>query len=371
MAQGSGTVLTRGEGSLAEKEPEGHYHLRLRRGGIMGKTVVGIASALGLMFGFAIKGLTAPGYDQGRQELEWVMERLIEWLPGAWDSFPQVWYERNVREPSQGEEHDYWHRTFVRIDAPQVGEVVFYGQINVGGRDGPMMPGSQVLYHAVIDERLGAVNIFGQGPLDPNSYEDLHLRPELWGKVQQRDPGAINCDWLWRRDGNQIFGVLQGNTKDKQSAGPGTCSFISKRTDAPFAADAEWVLTPEQLWLYDNNWSAGFLFLGREDQTHIKLYRARDYTCQIKDASGNRQVDAYDRGYEMSAEGTDGSQLNVTLLRAEYPGSGGVGLQDQLRLLLTDPAADGTLATADALPLAKRIRLEARGVNVVCQIGDD
>ena len=136
----------------------------------MGKTIVGIASALGLMFGFAIKGLTAPGYDQGRQELEWVMERLIEWLPGAWDSFPQVWYERNVREPSQGEEHDYWHRTFVRIDAPQVGEVVFYGQINVGGRDGPMMPGSQVLYHAVIDERLGAVNIFGQGPLDPNSY---------------------------------------------------------------------------------------------------------------------------------------------------------------------------------------------------------
>ena len=52
----------------------------------MGKTVIGIASALGLMFGFAIKGLTAPGYDQGRQELEWVIERLIQWLPGAWGS---------------------------------------------------------------------------------------------------------------------------------------------------------------------------------------------------------------------------------------------------------------------------------------------
>jgi hypothetical protein len=334
----------------------------------MRKTIVGIVTALGLMFGLAVNGLTAPGYDQGRQELEWVMERLTEWLPGAWDSYPQVWYERNVRKPSEGEAHEYWHRTFARIDAPQVGEVVFYGQINVGGRDGPMMPGSQVLYHAVIDKRLGAVNIFGQGPLDPNRFEDLHLRPELWSEVQQRDPAAINCDWLWRRDGSQIFGVLQGNTQDKQSFGPGTCAFISKRTDAPFRADAEWVLTPEQLWLYDNNWSGGFLFLGREDKTHIKLYRVSDYRCQIRDANGSRQVDAYDRGYTTSAEGADGSLLNVTLLRAEYPGPGGVGLQDRLRLLVADSTQPGALATADALPLAKQIQLDARGIKVVCEI---
>ena len=326
-----------------------------------------IVAAAWLTLGLTVSGVAAPGYDQGRQELEWVMQRLIQWFPGSWNSFPQVWYERNVRAPSEGEAHEYWHRTFARIDAPQVGDVVFYGQINVGGPEGAIMAGSQVLYKAVIDEELGAVNIFGQGPLDPQRFEDLHLRPELWAEVQMRDPDSLNCDWLWRRDGNQIFGVLQGNTPEKQTAGPGTCSFISKRTDAPFRADAEWVLTAEQLWLYDNNWSGGFLFLGREDQTHIRLYRAQDYSCNIEDATGQRRVDAYDRGFNTTVRDADGAELQVMLLRAEYPGEGGVGLQDRLRLMLEDPNVKASpLATADAMPLSPRIDLQARGIRVTC-----
>ena len=152
---------------------------------------------------WSLSAQSAPGYDQGRADLEWVMEYLIEHFPGTWDSYPQVWFERNVRMPTQEGEHEHWHRTFARIDAPQIGEVVFYGQINVGGRDGPIIGGSQVLYHAVIDEDLGAVNIFGQGPANPEQFENLQDRPELWSEVQWRERDALNCDWIWRRDGDQ------------------------------------------------------------------------------------------------------------------------------------------------------------------------
>ena len=38
------------------------------------------------------------------------------------------------------------------IEAPQIGPHVFYGQINIAGRDGPLYARSQVIYVASIDE---------------------------------------------------------------------------------------------------------------------------------------------------------------------------------------------------------------------------
>lgn len=332
------------------------------------RSVAVLAAAVTL--GLPAAAAAGPGYEQTRPELEQVMEDLIAWLPGAWDSAPQIHYERTVHMPAGGE-HERWHRTFARIDAPQVGEVVFYGQINADGRDGPIIAGSQVLYKAVIDEKLGAVNIFGQGPADPEKYENLHDRPELWGEVRMRDPGALNCDFIWRRDGNQLFGVLQGNTLEKQQYGPGTCAFISQRTGEEFKADAEWVLTPEQLWLYDNNWSGGMLFLGREDRTHIKLYRSRPYRCTVKDADGTRALDAHDRGYETEVTGKDGQVLKLALLRADYLAQDGYGLDDRLRLTLrAGDEKSAAVAETDAAPLAKTIKVKGGGVEASCTLQD-
>jgi hypothetical protein len=334
------------------------------------KHVFVVAVTFVLSFVCAEKNVqAAPGYDQSRQDLEWVMEYLIQYFPGVWDSAPQVWFEENIHMPSNGEGHEHWHRTFARIEAPQIGDVVFYGQINVEGRDGPIISGSQVLYHAVIDESLGAVNIFGQGPRDPENFENLHERPELWGRVEFRDRPALNCDWLWRRDGDQIFGVLQGNTPDKQTYGPGTCSFISQRTGEEFRADAEWVLTPEQLWLYDNNWSAGMLFLGREDQTHIRLHRARPYICKANAAQDTEEI-GHDRGFKMELTSGDGKDLEALLLRAEYPAADGFGSDDLLRLMLTDAESGESVAVAEAKPMSENIALAYNGITVTCDKTD-
>jgi hypothetical protein len=308
--------------------------------------------------------VAGPGYEQDRKQLESVMQDMIAWFPGVWDSYPQVYYENTIAMPKGGE-HEHWHRTFARINAPQIGEVVFYGQINAEGRDGPIIAGSQVLYKAMIDEKLGAVNIFGQGPLEPEKYENLHERPELWSQVQMREPGALNCNFIWRRDGGQLFGVLQGNTVEKQKYGPGTCAFISKRTDEEFRADAEWVLTPDQLWLYDNNWMADMLFLGREDQTHIKLYRASPYECRIQDKDGARTLKAHDRGFRGKAMTANGQARDVLLLRAEFPAA--VGVKDELRLMVTEPGQKKALASTEGKALADSISLRSDGVDIKCR----
>jgi hypothetical protein len=313
----------------------------------------------------------APSYQLTRMELESVMEDLIAWFPGEWNSTPQIEYERTVKMPEEGE-HDHWHRTFARIKAPQVGEVVFYGQINIGGRDGALVPGSQVLYKAWIDEARGVVVINGQGPSDPEKYVDLHKHPELWTQVQMRNAGAVRCDFIWRRDGEHIVGVLDGKNTETRKYGPGTCSYISDRTGKEFYADAEWVLTPEVLWLYDINTMAGRTFIGREDRTHVRLYRSRDYRCTVKDAKGSRKLDAYDRGFMADVTARDGSKLQFRLLRADYPAADKYGLDDRLRLSIRVPDDDNGVAvvSADAAPLAKRIRAEdqTRGIGVSCEL---
>lgn len=113
----------------------------------------------------------------------------------------------------------------------------------------------------------------------------LH-RPELWKQVSMRED-VINGDFIWRRDGEQIVGVLEGRTEEKRKGGPGTRTFMSN-TGKEFFADAEWVLSPDTLWLYDINLLGGQQFIGRKDRTHNRLHRARPYRCSVADEGGRR-----------------------------------------------------------------------------------
>lgn len=308
-----------------------------------------------------------PAYDLSKPELEAVLADLIAWLPGGWDSYPQIHYERRYRVPVEGE-HAHWYHVFERIDAPQIGEVVFYGQINEGGRDAPVMHRSQILYKVWIDEARGAVVINGQGPADPEKYIDLHLRPELWKEVRMRDPQAINCDFLWRRDGEQIFGVLDGKTEAGRTAGPGSCTYMVNKTDVRFVADAEWVLSPEVFWDYDINLMAGHQFVGRKDRTHIRMYRARNYDCRVRDASGERAWSAYDRGAKLAVKATDGRDLQLMLLRAHLPDAEGKGMFDRLHLMVQKPGEEAPIHDAQFEPRAGSLQANYAGIDASCTL---
>lgn len=323
-----------------------------------------LAIASGLTAGVAKAG---PAYDLSRPELEAVLADLIAWLPGGWDSYPQIHFERRYRVPAEGE-HAHWFHVFERIDAPQIGEVVFYGQINEGGRDAPVMHRSQILYKVWIDEQRGAVVINGQGPADPDKYVDLHKHPELWKEVRMRDPAAINCDFLWRRSGEQIVGVLDGKTEAGRAAGPGTCSYMVNKTDVRFVADAEWVLSPEVFWDYDINMMAGHQFVGRKDRTHIRMYRARNYDCRVRDAAGDRTWSAYDRGAKIAVKAADGRDLQLMLLRAHLPDAAGKGMFDRLHLMVQKPGEEAPIHDAQFEPRAGTVQTGYAGIEASCTL---
>jgi len=182
-----------------------------------------------------------------------------------------------------------------------------------------------------------------------------------------RDEAGIRCDFIWRRDGEQIVGVLEGKTEERRKYGPGTCSYISPRTDAEFHADAEWVLTPNELWLYDINTMGGYRFLGREDRTHIRLYKAAPYGCTVTDAGGEqRLLNGHDRGFSADVKTADARTHQLLLLRAHYPAADGYGLDDELRLMLNDPDTGTAIAQVRTAAGAGRIELAAAGAAISC-----
>jgi hypothetical protein len=324
--------------------------------------------ALGLVLGGSGSSKAAqalPSYDPSRPELESVLEDLAAWVPGEWSSFPQIHLERTVRMPAEGE-HEHWYRTFARINAPQIGTHVFYGQINVGGRDGPLLGRSQVLYVAQIDESRQAVVIRGQPIETPEVFVNLQDRPQLWPKVRLRDPSAIKCDFLWRRSGRQLVGVLDGSTQERRKYGAGTCNYPTGAGDVEFVANSEWVLSSDELWVFDVNMIAGQRFIGRRDLTHTRLYRASPYSCTVTDASGTRTLAAHDRGFTASVARASGATHQLLLLRAWRPAVDGPGLDDDLRLSLVDSPGTDSIVEARAPPRAAILELRGDDVSVTC-----
>ncbi|MDH3619912.1 MAG: hypothetical protein OER91_03415 [Gammaproteobacteria bacterium] len=225
---------------------------------------------LGLLGSLSI-GSTATATNSD-VELEQVMRDLLDWLPGEYTSAPQLELERKHGAPPDGEHYD-WYRIFARIDAPHIGEHVIYGQLHIGSKDQPIVPGTQVLYIVSVDSEHMAVEATGRRIKDPQDFEFAHEDPEKLKNIQIDPEYGGNCNFRWRLHGKQIVGKL-ADLDD--AAIDGNCSMTSKKSGLNMTWDAEWVLNPDELWIYDNGYLDGTrLFQGRADRTHIRLTKIR------------------------------------------------------------------------------------------------
>ena len=60
-----------------------------------------------------------------------------------------------------------------------VGPYVFYGQIDVAGRNSQLFGRTQVLYTASLDEGRGSALVRGQAMMDGEKFVNLQDHPEL------------------------------------------------------------------------------------------------------------------------------------------------------------------------------------------------
>jgi len=201
-------------------------------------------------------------------ELKFVMDKLLQWLPGEYNTAPQLELEEKYGAPPDGL-HPDWYRIFERVDVPHIGEHVIYGQLHIGGKDKPIVPGTQVLYIVTLDSDHMSVTVNGRRIRDPQNYEFAHLDAEKLKTIQIDPEYGGNCDFRWRLHGKQIVGKL---TQPDEAAIDGTCSMVSRKSGMAMTWDAEWVLNEDELWIFDNGYIDGeTLFQGRADLTHVRL----------------------------------------------------------------------------------------------------
>ncbi len=309
--------------------------------------------------------MTGAAATNTRPELQAVMDDLLEWLPGEYSSAAQREVERLLGAPPDGEHHD-WYRIFARVDVPHIGDDVIYGQLHIRDENQPIVPGTQVLYIITIDEERGAVNVSGRRVKDPQDYEFAHEDPEKLRTIAIDPQYGGNCDFRWRRHGAQIVGRL---AQPDEAAIDGTCTMTSKRTGLTMTWDAEWVLNPDELWIYDNGYVADEgLFQGREDRTHIRLTRVREFQCQVRLADGEEEMNValHDVGGE-AALGDSG--LALQLLRAPRPGTDG-RLHEETVLSVVRQDGGELLASQRASGRPDRLTVRTSSARATCVDGD-
>ena len=239
--------------------------------------------------------------------------------------------------------HENFYRVFAKIDAPQLGENVIYTQIHIEGKDGPIFSGQQVLFLIDIDKERQAVRIQGRRIKDPENYVDAHLHPEMWKTIAPDPKYGGNCEFLWRRHGAQIVGMLSENDKNNV-----TCTMVSKVSDTQYTWDAEWILNDHELWIYDNGYlKDGSLFSGRADRTHLRMSKTKPYECfaSYRPAKGEpvvnngfRMHDGGDR-YTWQVKGVK-EPAHIELMRGMWPSESGRNYKELLRIEMFQGNAD-------------------------------
>ena len=323
----------------------------------------------------ALALLASPaGATNSKPELMKVLEDFMAWMPGEYSSVPQVFLERNLGAPPDGE-HDLFYRVFAEIEAPHLAEHVIYTQIRRGSDDGPIVPDQQVLLLISIDEELDAVSISGRRIREPQKYLDAHLRPEVWPELQPDPNYGGNCSFNWRRHGKQLRG-LPGEF--------GQCTMVSKNTGQQMTRDAEWILSPDELWIYDNGYlEDGSLISGREDRTHLRMHKARRYECfaALRYEDGSNQVInpffMHDRGdiYTITTEESEPRGIHLEFLTSLWPSSSGRNFVNLMRLTLHtgEPGAyaeDDVIANAWATPESGRVGFGTEWASARCKLAD-
>lgn len=323
--------------------------MKTKAGWPVAVTAVMALGGVGFLAAAAVEASNTP------PELQWVHDEIARLLPGEYDAYPQIHIQRLLGAPPDGE-HEHWHRVFQRIEVPQIGETVFYGQLRVGGRDGAIMPGTQILYSLVLDEASMSVTLNGRRIADPSRFEDAHLHREMWPQLAIDPRYGGSCNFRWRLNGEQVVGRLEED---------GTCTHVSRVTGQAYTWDAEWVLTDDALWIFDNGYlEDGSMFIGRHDRVHHRLSRTRDFACQLGEGRNAEPLVIHDRGEWRDLASADGDARRLQLLRARLPRPGRAVLVEQTSLAVYD--GDTLLAETRVEGAPERIMLRHDDLTVDC-----
>jgi CpeT/CpcT family (DUF1001) len=213
---------------------------------------------------FASVGLVAWGSKGPKPEEE--LQELMQWFPGHYDNTAQVQADihQNVQPP-----HDALAIDIVAIDAPMVGDHVFYLQETAA--DDPRRVTSQrvIAFGVVKKDIVQTVWTLAE----PRRWRDGQRNPDLFKSMMTQDVNSTKgCSLRWKRDGAKFVGADEPKTCHGASGAGGGLAHVEFRAE----------LGPEEYataeLAFDN---AGHLVRGRRDEP---FYRFRKQSRDPQEA---------------------------------------------------------------------------------------
>ncbi len=296
-------------------------------------------------------------------ELDAVLRDLLDWLPGRYDSLPQLDAEARfgIRVSAR---HARQLRRFRLLEPGEAGDLALYSEVLAA--DG-LAPSRALVFSLRPDPRRGAVVLSSRTA----RLRDESAPPRSIADLELDEPSGADCEFLWRRHGEQLQGTLSNAGADSAS-----CDIVDPDTGRMLRWQAAWVLTADQLWIREHGHqlqpgeaeATAVRIRGREDRSFDRLYKARLYRCTILLTDGSRQrFDLHDRGGEATVVFGDWPQpSSLSLLRGLYAARDGVGLEQRLRLAVGPVNALEPGAVVIANPRVDVISMSGSAGRIAC-----
>ena len=203
--------------------------------------------------------------QQSASSLAQDFELFLDWFPGEYDNHEQNWQDK-LDEVEQV--HEHLHHIFYRVDAPAIGEHIFFVQQYMDGD--PANVYRRRLYRFSLDDTEQAIRLDIYSYKDESGYADGHLQPGLFASLSKKDlierPG---CEVYWKLAGDHFHGYM----KEK------ACSVISRTSGKRIYITDDLRLYPDAIWIRDEAFLAdGSRVFGNRAGIHHKNRKVQYYS---------------------------------------------------------------------------------------------
>ena len=217
-----------------------------------------LSALLGILVTFS------PAFGATPADLQQVLARLMQILPGEFDSAAQMQGEQATNTP-EDMVHGHVYRSFIRIDAPAVGENVLVSTVRYGGRDGTFDNGEFQVWTLTIDESKGGVKMAPRRFKSPEDYIENDRNPSAFTQLQPSElippHGGASCPVHWYTNGDNLRGITDP-----------PCESLSETMGIVLKWDWAYSLDDTGMWLnFAGRDEARAVVNGRKDQMPWRL----------------------------------------------------------------------------------------------------
>lgn len=303
-----------------------------------------------LAFGIVTFGML-PVAAQSITEAQFVLKDIQSWLPGTYDSEPQVFLEQAFGVQADGA-HQRLFVTIRETPASTDGAVAFTTEWRSGDKRAPVIRRERWVF--VVSEMARAVIM---------RRHDLGTGGGL--SVESEDSGTpIPCSFAWLQGQSNLFAKAVG----------AECSGLQY----------ELLLDQDSFWILNLGATENPLVRPRNDGIHTKLYRTKLMECFVNILHEGQPFNAglegrtlinpiqmHDRGdtYSFETHEENPRKFVLMLRKAMWPSRSGRNFAPMLMLwLYRDKISPETLeGSAWAAADSTRVAFDARGVGARCK----